>query len=246
MKMFAILLLPVALLLQHDGCDVSGGAESVRSQFQAQLTPYFRNAKVEISGKDETIWGLTCNTDAGPKLIAQTQDMLAHSDGIGKLRSLEKWGNALGSPVYRTVAIGFADTVVTLDVATNKITQTPATEDYRRRYEAACTTAAHVADASLPDVSIYVAYYRVTPQKPVNGHANFIVFDTVGVWSDSEWPQHRDDEIAARRDMIMKEYGAQFPGATVEFIANEKVAAPQSLGRRAEQEERASAAMAQR
>jgi hypothetical protein len=241
MKMFALLLLPVALLLQNGGCDVSGGPDSVRSQFQAQLTPYFRNAKVEVNTKDQAILGLTCNTDAGPKLIAQAEDMLAHSDGIAKLRSLEKWGNALGSQVYRTVAIGFSDTVDTLDVATNKITQAPATEDYRRHYETACA-----ANPPLRDVSIYVAYYRVTPQKPVNGHSSFVVFDTVGVWSDAEWPEHRDDEIAARRDMIVKDYGAQFPGATVEFIGNEKVAVPQSLAHRAEQEERASAAVSQR
>jgi len=238
MKMFAILLLPAALLLQNEGCDVSGGPDSVRSQFQAQLTPYFRNAKVEVNSKDETILGLTCNNDAGPKLVAQAQDMLAHSDGIAKLRSLRRWGTALGSQVYRTVAIGFSDTLVTLDVATNKITEAPASDDYRRHYEAACTTSPF-----LPDVSIYVAYYRITPQKPVNGRSSFVVFDTVGVWNDAEWPQHRDGEIAARRDMIMKDYGPQFPGATVEFIASEKVAVPQSLGRRAEQEERASAAL---
>lgn len=275
MKMFAILLLPVALLLQHDGCDVSGGPDSVRSKFQAQLTPYFRNAKVEVNGKDEAILGLTCNTDAGPKLIAQAQDMLAHSEGIGKLRSLQKWGPALGSHVYRTVAIGFADTVVTMDVASNKITQAPASDDYRRHYEAACRPAAATASsvaASIPDVSIYVAYYRITPQKPVdanspapaasgtpvsnansptsgapgtpaNGRASFVVFDTVGLWSDADWPEHRDAEIAARRDMILKDYGARFPGATVDFIASEKVPVPQSLVRRAEQEERASAAV---
>ncbi|HZU23124.1 MAG TPA: hypothetical protein VE998_09860 [Terriglobales bacterium] len=234
MKMFAILLLPMALLVQHQGCDLSGGADSIRTQFQAQLTPYFRNATVEVNSKDEAILGFTCNTDAGPKLIEQAQDMLAHSDGIARLRSLDKWGTAMGTQVYRTVAIGFSDTVVTLDIASNKISQTPATEDYRRRFQAAC-------HPSLPDVSIYVAYYRITPPHPVNGRPSFVVFDTVGLWSDAEWPQHRDDEISARRDMIVKQYGNQFPGATVEFIASEKVAAPEWLGRRAEQEERASA-----
>jgi hypothetical protein len=247
MKMFAILLLPAALLLHHDGCDVSGGADSVRSQFQAQLSPYFRNARVEVNSKDESILGLTCNTDAGPKLIAQAQDMLQHSEGMGKLRSLEKWGPALGSQVYRTVAIGFAETIVTLDVASNKITQTPASDDYRKHYEAVCAKNAALrdvsnADAPIPGVSIYVAYYRITPQKPVNGRASFVVFDTVGVWSDAEWPEHRDNEIAARRDMVIKDYGEQFPGATVDFIGSEKLVAPQSLARRAEQEERASAA----
>lgn len=235
MKLLASLLLPAAFFLQQNGCDVSGGPDSVRSQFQAQLTPYFRNAKVEINATQQSILGFTCNTDAGPKLVAQAQDMLAHNDGITKLRSLNRWGGALGSQTYRTIAIGFADAIVTLDIASNKITQTPATDDYRAHYAATCST------KPLTGVSIYIAYYRVTPPTPVNGHTSFVVFDTAGMWSDADWPQHRDSEIAARRDMIVKDYGSQFPGATVEFIGTEKLPAPESLSRRAEQEERASA-----
>src|SRR5437868_2126598 len=101
MKIFASLLLPAAMFLQQNACDVSGGPESIRSQFQTQLTPYFRNAKVEVNPAKESIFAYTCNTDAGPKLIQQTQEFLATNTGLAKLRSLHKWGSAFGSQVYR-------------------------------------------------------------------------------------------------------------------------------------------------
>jgi hypothetical protein len=230
MRLFlAVPLLAVAMYQQS--CDLAGMAGAHPDQIEQKVVqgirPYFPNAQARVFPEQRTIVAISCAQNIGEPVITQVADYLRNSPQVAKLRQLRKWGFVIGAPSYKNLRLEFEKSVLELDVDTGAIRTIGTDEQYSASYRADCST--DLNNDSRHSTSSRYTYIGVFDVQASDGrHTRTLrVLDSLGVYTPSEFDSHLDEEVSARRSIMLthfRERNLNVLGVTLRHV--EKIAIP--------------------